>query len=316
MTSSRTHTRRSGARLSISATISANGPSAIRTRSPGCRSFCYSSFPDESHFGNSAGISELSWFSDSGFPDSAWCDSLLLREILGAAICRPHPIQLRTRVVAYADEGHGHREAARHLRVSPKFVNDLVKLRCERGSREGAIGLAVLLWSRRRGQGKGNLALLVVPVTLIAFAALYMTSGVIDRMDGSGEDARFAILHEVVEGISDRPWLGHGAGAFQEAFRPYLPAEHAAFGWDKAHNTYLENAFEFGLPAAALFFTAFGTVGRRLLQGVLTRRRNQRTPAFALACFAAVTFHSAFDFNLQLPAIASLFAAITSVNLV
>ena len=38
---------------------------------------------------------------------------------------------LRTRVVASVDEGHGHREAARHFRVSPKCVNDLVKLRCE-----------------------------------------------------------------------------------------------------------------------------------------------------------------------------------------
>ena len=40
---------------------------------------------------------------------------------------KPRPMELRTRVVAYVDEGHGHREAARHFRVSPKFVNDLVK---------------------------------------------------------------------------------------------------------------------------------------------------------------------------------------------
>lgn len=47
---------------------------------------------------------------------------------------KPHPIELRSRVIAYVDEGHGHREAARHFRVSPKFVNDLVKLRRETGS--------------------------------------------------------------------------------------------------------------------------------------------------------------------------------------
>jgi len=33
-------------------------------------------------------------------------------------------------------EGHGYREAARHFRVSPKFVNDLIKLRREAGSLE------------------------------------------------------------------------------------------------------------------------------------------------------------------------------------
>ena len=47
---------------------------------------------------------------------------------------KPHPIELRVRVVAFVDEGHGHREAARHFRVSPKFVNDLIKPRRETGS--------------------------------------------------------------------------------------------------------------------------------------------------------------------------------------
>ena len=40
---------------------------------------------------------------------------------------------MREQVVAFVDEGHGHREAARHFRVSPKFVNDMIKLRRETG---------------------------------------------------------------------------------------------------------------------------------------------------------------------------------------
>jgi transposase len=49
---------------------------------------------------------------------------------------KAHSIELRARVAAFVDEGHGHREAARHFRVSPKFVNDLLKLRRETGSLE------------------------------------------------------------------------------------------------------------------------------------------------------------------------------------
>lgn len=49
---------------------------------------------------------------------------------------KPHPIELRERVAAFVDEGHGHREAARHFRVSPKFVNELIKLRRETGGLE------------------------------------------------------------------------------------------------------------------------------------------------------------------------------------
>ena len=59
---------------------------------------------------------------------------------------KPHPIELRTRVMAYVDEGHGHREAARHFRVSPKFVNDLEKLRRETGE----------VSARRQGNGRGH----------------------------------------------------------------------------------------------------------------------------------------------------------------
>ena len=57
---------------------------------------------------------------------------------------KPHPIELLVRVVAFVDEGYGHREAARHFRVSPKFVNDMIKLRRETGSlepkRQGNLG--------------------------------------------------------------------------------------------------------------------------------------------------------------------------------
>jgi len=47
---------------------------------------------------------------------------------------KPHPVALRERMITYVDEGYCHREAARHFRVSPKFVNDLVRLRRETGS--------------------------------------------------------------------------------------------------------------------------------------------------------------------------------------
>ena len=80
---------------------------------------------------------------------------------------KPHPIELRERVVAFADEGRSHREAARHFRVSPKFVNDMVKLRRETGGlspkRQGNPGRgklnAVAVWVRRRLSEKGDLTL-------------------------------------------------------------------------------------------------------------------------------------------------------------
>ena len=59
---------------------------------------------------------------------------------------KPHPIELRVRVVGFVEEGHSHREAARHFRVSPRFVNNLVKLKAQTGS----------LAARRQGHGPGT----------------------------------------------------------------------------------------------------------------------------------------------------------------
>ena len=68
---------------------------------------------------------------------------------------KPLPLELRRRVVAYVDEGHGHREAARHFRVSPRFVNNLINLRRQTGSLEARRqGHAWLGWiTARPNQG-------------------------------------------------------------------------------------------------------------------------------------------------------------------
>ncbi len=81
---------------------------------------------------------------------------------------KPHPVELRARVVAFVDEGNSHREAARHFRVSPKFVNDMIKLRRETGGlepkRQGNLGRVGKLkgleeWLRGRLAERGDLTL-------------------------------------------------------------------------------------------------------------------------------------------------------------
>lgn len=59
---------------------------------------------------------------------------------------KPLPMALRERVCAFVEEGHGHREASRHFRVSPRFVNELMKRRRETGA----------LVPRRQGHAPGS----------------------------------------------------------------------------------------------------------------------------------------------------------------
>lgn len=87
-------------------------------------------------------------------------------------------MELRERVVAFVDEGHGHRETARHFRVSPKFVNDMIKLRRETGAllpkRQGNLGRAGKLrglndWVRGRLAEQGELTLDELCLELVQF---------------------------------------------------------------------------------------------------------------------------------------------------
>ena len=76
-------------------------------------------------------------------------------------------MELRTRVIAFVEEGHGHREAARHFRVSPRFVNDMVILKRQtgglvpkaQGNRAPGKLAPCAAWLRERIAVKGGLTL-------------------------------------------------------------------------------------------------------------------------------------------------------------
>ena len=87
---------------------------------------------------------------------------------------KAHPIEIRSRVIAFVEEGHSHREAARHFRVSPRFVNDMVILKRENGGLEvkarGGRRRSKLAryddWMRARLIEKGDLTLDEIVVEL------------------------------------------------------------------------------------------------------------------------------------------------------
>ena len=63
---------------------------------------------------------------------------------------KPHPVDLRRRVVDHVAEGNTHRSTALRFRVSVKFVNDMVKLMKEAGS--------LAPKGQRNGGGHGKLS--------------------------------------------------------------------------------------------------------------------------------------------------------------
>jgi transposase len=80
---------------------------------------------------------------------------------------KPHPIELRERVVAFVEQGHTRRHAAEHFCVSPRFVNNMMILKQDTGmlrpKPQGRPGGGKLYahhqWIRQRLADDGDLTL-------------------------------------------------------------------------------------------------------------------------------------------------------------
>ncbi len=176
--------------------------------------------------------------------------------------------------------------------------------------------VVLLLLLDRRASGRRSLSRVTVfaalAVTTIAF---YLTSEVlldrINRTDITSEE-RLAVFANVDRGIADNPVLGFGYGTFASSFRFYDRNETPVH-YDRAHNTWLEDTFELGLPAALALFLSILGLALICLRGIRRRHRDWIYPATGVAASVLVALHATVDFSLQLPAVAILYACIMGV---
>ncbi len=186
-------------------------------------------------------------------------------------------------------------------------------------SRAGAvaagIGLLVFWVSFKSKGSNSNPIVMVVLLLAVVFVVATQTSGLTERLlTTSEENLRFEVYPAVIAGIWERPLLGHGLGAFLDAFRAQVPFSAAKGEWDYAHNAFLENVYELGIPAASAFYLALLLIAWRLWRGTRERQRDRGFVCFAFACCMALGFHSIFDFSLQMPATAALFALVLGIG--
>ncbi|MFC1797336.1 O-antigen ligase family protein [Pseudomonadota bacterium] len=155
----------------------------------------------------------------------------------------------------------------------------------------------------------------VITALAVTSIAFYLTSeAVLDRINSTdiSSEERMAVFADVNRGITDNPVLGFGYGTFADSFRLYDRNESAVH-YDRAHNTWMENAFELGLPAALALFLSIIGLALVCLRGVGRRHRDWIYPATGVAASVLVGLHATVDFSLQLPAVANLFACIMGV---
>jgi O-antigen ligase len=179
----------------------------------------------------------------------------------------------------------------------------------------GTIVLMVLL--DRRVSSRSTLSRVTVGTALaVASIAFYLTSELLlDRINRTDitTEARMEVFANVDRAIGDNPLLGFGYGTFADSFRLYDQVEDTV-QYDRAHNTWLENAFELGVPAALALYLALGGLAVTCWRGVARRYRDWVFPATGAAASVLVGVHATVDFSLQLPAVAILYATIMGVG--
>jgi hypothetical protein len=225
------------------------------------------------------------------------------------------------------------RETLEYMLVRPPramLVNGLLALLCllavlGTASRAGigATGIAILVVAfavfrhRFRSLAATGLFVAILSVgTLVAFA-LFGGQTVRRFSDAvASEDGRRGIFLSVWEMIVDRPWLGHGLGAFEWAFPAYRVEELSIRGIvTRAHSVPLQMAAEIGLPATLVVLLACFAMFVMLWRGAMVERRRRAVPIISLGVMIVGFAHALVDFSLQIPGYAIVFWAIVGVGL-
>lgn len=154
--------------------------------------------------------------------------------------------------------------------------------------------------------------LAILGVVMVAAAG---GSGLLSRAQSTAieSDARYDTYAGTLAAIRDHFLLGTGLGTFRFVYPPYQPPEDPAY-MDMAHDDYLENALELGVPAALAFYAIPLLLVIRCILGVLRRRRDAIYPCIAVGASVLTGFHALVDFSMQIPAVAVTYAALLGVG--
>lgn len=127
------------------------------------------------------------------------------------------------------------------------------------------------------------------------------------------EEMRVSLWAATSRMIHDAPFLGLGLGSFENAYPLYAQSFYPVV-MDKAHNDFLELAAGWGLPAAIAWWSALAWLAWMCARGIFVRNRDRIYPFVGFGATVLVGVHSIFDFSLQIPAIALLYAVVLGLG--
>ena len=200
----------------------------------------------------------------------------------------------------------------------PVIASALLLSASRSGIVSSVFGLIVLVVFAQINRAQRTLTLWLVTVVAIGIVIGFVSlSGheFLGRLRVIERDAvdRLTVYELAERAIADRPWLGSGYGTFEEVYFIYRDESLPDMRLSKAHNTYLENMVELGIPAALALNGAVLGVVILCVAGIRRRRRNAIYPCVGVAASAIVGSEAIISFSLQIPAVALTYAALMGV---
>lgn len=117
-------------------------------------------------------------------------------------------------------------------------------------------------------------------------------------------EGRHQIFELTLQAIANNPLVGTGLATFKSIFPTYR-TENLPLLVDLAHNDYLGNMLELGIPAALVLFASAFLLMVRCLLGVFQRFRDAIIPCIAVGASLLISLESLVDFSMQIPAVAT-----------
>jgi O-antigen ligase len=184
------------------------------------------------------------------------------------------------------------------------------------GSRAALVSLVLALMTMVAFYGRGitrTTFILLVPLAILVLVVLIPAADMLIEKTMRLEGIERDVLYRVTLGaIALRPMIGWGMNSFEEVYSVFQPAGLIG-NYDKVHNTYLELAFDLGIPAASALVLAVVWIAWRCAIGFATRGRDRELAALGVFGTVLVGFHSLFDFGLQIPAVTCTYVSMLGV---
>lgn len=171
------------------------------------------------------------------------------------------------------------------------------------------LALTILYWKQHRSAAA--LAGIVVSIAITAIFVGYLAYAPISNrsIHEATDQMRVQIARDSIRLVTKHPLLGSGLGTF-----PYVYPEVRSFPTDlyvnAAHNDFVQLTVEVGVVGTILSALFFWLVFRNAWRIWYKTREGWAYSTCMAACVAcgALLVHSFFDFNLQIPANAAVFA--------